>query len=393
MAATAEGRRQTELHRRTQLAVQADTVRLVLAAWPLLAADDLDGTAAAWLAVTVPLVAEQRARSARAAARYLSTFRQVELRTAFTDPVDRLADRVPADRLVASLTATGPATLKRLTGRGVPVGRAAGTAAAAVPAPRRGWPLTAAGRRSSTPSPRTPQALGWRRVGDAAPCAFCAMLISRGPVYRADTVGFRAHDQCGCAAEPVYREHPPTAQERRLRQLWDETAAEAGEDDPLVAFRRKLREQRGGSPPPAPGGGGRGKPPRTPPGRSTPAPDDEPGPGRVHDPDGDLTAEERAAAEILAKEGRTVAAAPRRSGHRDTSPDLIVDGVPVEVKTLGRGADNRTVRNKMRKGKKQARVLLVDARGSGLTEAEATPRSGPRAGGILPGLRPCPDRR
>lgn len=322
--------------------------------------------------MTVPLVAEQRARSARPAARYLSTFRQVELRTAFTDPVDRLADRVPADRLVASLTATGPATLKRLTGRGVPVGRAAGTAAAAVAGAASR--LTADGGRQTIVDTVTadPQALGWRRVGDAAPCAFCAMLISRGPVYRADTVGFRAHDQCGCAAEPVYREHPPTAQERQLRQLWDETAAEAGEDDPLVAFRRKLREQRGGSAPPAPGGGGRGKPPRTPPGRSTPAPDDEPGPGRVHDPDGDLTAEERAAAEILAKEGRTVAAAPRRSGHRDTSPDLIVGGVPVEVKTLGRGADNRTVRNKMRKGKKQARVLLVDARGSGLTEAEAT---------------------
>ena len=44
----------------------------------------------------------------------------------------------------------------------------------------------------------------WRRVTDGAPCGFCAMLASRGPVYTSqDTAdGGRYHGRCGCSAEP-----------------------------------------------------------------------------------------------------------------------------------------------------------------------------------------------
>lgn len=43
----------------------------------------------------------------------------------------------------------------------------------------------------------------WRRVTDGRPCAFCAMLAARGPVYVSeDTSSFDAHGGCGCTAEP-----------------------------------------------------------------------------------------------------------------------------------------------------------------------------------------------
>ena len=45
-------------------------------------------------------------------------------------------------------------------------------------------------------------ALGFSRISDGRPCAFCAMLVSRGPVYTADTAGFRAHNGCGCMPRP-----------------------------------------------------------------------------------------------------------------------------------------------------------------------------------------------
>lgn len=45
---------------------------------------------------------------------------------------------------------------------------------------------------------------GWARESDGNPCGFCAMLVGRGPVYADDTVGFQAHDRCGCNVRLVY---------------------------------------------------------------------------------------------------------------------------------------------------------------------------------------------
>lgn len=49
---------------------------------------------------------------------------------------------------------------------------------------------------------------GWARVSDGDPCAFCAMLCGRGPVYSDDTVDFIAHARCGCNARLVYWDDP-----------------------------------------------------------------------------------------------------------------------------------------------------------------------------------------
>ena len=47
-----------------------------------------------------------------------------------------------------------------------------------------------------------PASKGWARVGrGSATCDFCRMLISRGDVYREQTVKFKSHDHCHCAAE------------------------------------------------------------------------------------------------------------------------------------------------------------------------------------------------
>ncbi|QWY81827.1 MuF-like minor capsid protein [Microbacterium phage Honk] len=59
----------------------------------------------------------------------------------------------------------------------------------------------------------------WARVSDGSPCAFCRMLVSRGPVYTASSVHFRAHDGCGCSARPV----------RKDESGWSEQALEARE--------------------------------------------------------------------------------------------------------------------------------------------------------------------
>jgi len=60
----------------------------------------------------------------------------------------------------------------------------------------------------------------WRRVADGNPCAFCAMLVTRGPVYSKETVtstrlGRRYHNFCGCTGEEVFGQWQPTKQEQQ----------------------------------------------------------------------------------------------------------------------------------------------------------------------------------
>lgn len=78
--------------------------------------------------------------------------------------------------------------------------------------------------------------LGWARYSrTGTPCAFCAMLISRGVVYktRAQALGTDAlgnpdeyHDNCRCVAVPIFLQEQEDgdlfAQNRYYRDLWDE---------------------------------------------------------------------------------------------------------------------------------------------------------------------------
>lgn len=67
------------------------------------------------------------------------------------------------------------------------------------------------------------------RVSDGKPCAFCAMLVSRGPVYTASTAGFRAHDGCGCSVRPVPRgDSGWSGDARTYRELYDKSAGLGG---------------------------------------------------------------------------------------------------------------------------------------------------------------------
>lgn len=49
-----------------------------------------------------------------------------------------------------------------------------------------------------------PAAKGWKRVGRGDTCDFCAMLIGRGAVYTRASVRFKSHDNCSCAARPIW---------------------------------------------------------------------------------------------------------------------------------------------------------------------------------------------
>lgn len=88
-------------------------------------------------------------------------------------------------------------------------------------------------------STRDKSALGWVRVTDGNPCAFCAMLASRGITYRPYKQGaFKAsnaryvghgnskvHDFCGCSLKPVWSESDPFVTDtEKFSEMWREMA-------------------------------------------------------------------------------------------------------------------------------------------------------------------------
>lgn len=85
-----------------------------------------------------------------------------------------------------------------------------------------------------------PKAEGWARVARGGrTCAFCLLLVSRGPVYREmRTAVFQSHPKCDCIAVPVYDRDNWHGREQWLaaEKLYSESTR--GERDKLNAFRR-----------------------------------------------------------------------------------------------------------------------------------------------------------
>jgi hypothetical protein len=84
-----------------------------------------------------------------------------------------------------------------------------------------------------------PVAVGWYRVTDGNPCAFCALLASRGVVYKADTVNFQAHNDCGCTSAPAFsRSQKLPDLNRTADRIYTEATKGVPTGGQLAAFRK-----------------------------------------------------------------------------------------------------------------------------------------------------------
>ncbi|MEJ8652747.1 hypothetical protein WKI65_32965 [Streptomyces sp. MS1.AVA.3] len=114
--------------------------------------------------------------------------------------------------------------------------------------------------RASAADPRT---VGWARVTDADPCAWCAMLASRGAVYRSrDAAQLKGHagrnappvdpedlekyhNLCHCQVVPIYsRTDWLPEQGEVFRELWDEATEGHTGQDAINAYRRAIEARR-----------------------------------------------------------------------------------------------------------------------------------------------------
>lgn len=96
--------------------------------------------------------------------------------------------------------------------------------------------------------------VGYIRLSrSATPCGWCAMLISRGPVYRSQAKaeyadGDRFHDNCHCYAEPVFsvaQYHSSDLYElnRKYEALWPQVTKGLSGKAAVSAWRRFIRQE------------------------------------------------------------------------------------------------------------------------------------------------------
>jgi hypothetical protein len=114
--------------------------------------------------------------------------------------------------------------------------------------------VQAAGRQNVEDSVKNDRtALGYARVPKGATtCAFCLMLVSRGPVYKSERSASFRHDgepyhyNCDCEVVPVFDKNNWPGREDYIeaQRLWYETTGGKGGRDALNALRRHLYAQQ-----------------------------------------------------------------------------------------------------------------------------------------------------
>lgn len=86
-----------------------------------------------------------------------------------------------------------------------------------------------------------PRAKGYARIGETNMCAFCAMLISRGPVYKKDTSAFRSHGHCRCSSRPFFSDGAAwDDQATDLAKQWAEVTKDLSPGDAQRAWRAHI---------------------------------------------------------------------------------------------------------------------------------------------------------
>lgn len=228
----------TETHRLRQVALRNLTIRRLQRIYPLLDFDDIAGSWPAVEAALVPLVRDAATVSAAIAGDYYQTFRAEA--GASGSPTLRLAPPPSEAEIVPSLRIAGPKTagrlvyLRPLDAPSVTFTNLSGDVTRQV---LNGGRNTVLGSVDADP-----QAYGYARATSGKACAFCAMLASRGPVYKTEASGgFDAHNHCACSVQPLYdrsQSWPPGG--RDYQTLWNQSTKGLSGADARKAFRRAI---------------------------------------------------------------------------------------------------------------------------------------------------------
>jgi hypothetical protein len=230
-------------YRRRSLEIAAATAAYVRTLFQLLPAD-VDLTAwRRFIATIYPEVMAGRLRTFNLAADYYRSQRPAD-----APPLEFVERSYPPERLQKALE-PARAKLKGLEEFMAEERRLAAEKAASI----TGEHTMAAGREGVEDAVKNdPAALAWARVpsGDET-CAFCTLLVSRGPVYKSRSTasstddGEPYHPNCDCVPVPVFNRNDWPGRDRYLAadRLYREATAGFKGRDALNALRRRLYAQ------------------------------------------------------------------------------------------------------------------------------------------------------
>jgi hypothetical protein len=256
VATTVTGAELTDQHRRAQLALRSAFMRELVRLWPLINLDKLDETAAEWIGFVTDLILTYRMQSVDRALSYYDSFRRAEIGQPLPNRGNYrgLATPEPA-AIKTSLLVTGPIGVKSRIGKGIDPRIAKAKAMVDVSGAASRHVLNGGRQLITEAVVKDDVALGFIRVTDDDPCAFCALLAARGPVYHSKDTAYRTtarskrgpgkeyHDHCGCSAEAVFSgdtEWPSRAKE--FAQIYKDHAK--GKPNPRKAFADAYEAQR-----------------------------------------------------------------------------------------------------------------------------------------------------
>ena len=180
--------------------------------------EDVDGSFPGFLRSALELISVGREKGIAKAAHYYGAMKLLSgLTLGVPEIVQPTLDTV---KLAKTLLFTGPVLIKTKLLNGADITQAMGDAKAATLRAAKKGVLSGGRQHLIDLAKADPDSHHWARVSDDDPCYFCAMLVSRGPVYAENTAYFQAHDGCGCSARPVFRNDPsdgwsPEAEEFR----------------------------------------------------------------------------------------------------------------------------------------------------------------------------------
>lgn len=241
MARTQAGAALTTLQMRQQLALRASVMRDALKLYPMWNLSD-PSSYDRFVEALVLLVQSRAINSAALAARYYEMFREVDLGLTWGKAAVLAAPPTAAE-ISAAVGATARAGTYRALAAGQTVELAMRNGMVQVAGAMSRQVLNGGRQTIIDMVQHDPYCNGWIRVSDGDPCAFCAMLLGRGPVYKEESADFEAHDHCACGAEPCFEGTKWPEANKKYNELWNETKHDRS-TDPLNAFRRAV-EGRG----------------------------------------------------------------------------------------------------------------------------------------------------
>jgi hypothetical protein len=202
--------------------------------WPALDPKRLDETFPGWLRAMLTLTRNYHGQSAQAAGAYYRQARAAAIQSPTPRSLIRLAPKPSDEWMSKAFGFSGPGMLTRDQIRpNTALTTTLGTASRIA--------LDGARTTILDTTAHDPVALGYYRVTDGHPCAFCALLASRvalkgrGSLYRSEqSASFQAHNHCGCTAAPVFNRDQPLPE---VNQQAAQVYAQRGKGNAVTAFR------------------------------------------------------------------------------------------------------------------------------------------------------------